>query len=270
MHPSRPHFARYRLRGARVPISATVALAEGLRAALLAQFPGDAPRVFTGRSRDGDPAEAGHRHAFYLPADTDRDGLLDHVDVWAPCGFGRAARGALRDLRWLSVRGVPPLELDLVGLGSWREIGAEEHRPTRSWTSLTPFVPTRHPKVRNGRPVLDAEGRWRDGPVEQLLRELTLRGLPAPEALELRPAPAAWRRLELRRRRGDGRAFGDRGYAFTLRFSEPQPGPLALGYGCHFGLGRLVALQESRASAAQPGGLAPLSGEPPLEDQEPS
>jgi len=33
-----------------------------------------------------------------------------------------------------------------------------------------------------------------------------------------------------------------RGFAVRLLFDDPVPGPIALGYGCHFGLGLFAAL----------------------------
>ena len=42
--------------------------------------------------------------------------------------------------------------------------------------------------------------------------------------------------MEFRRNRKEGRVRS--GYGFRLEFKEPVPEPLALGYGCHFGLGQ--------------------------------
>jgi CRISPR-associated protein Csb2 len=52
--------------------------------------------------------------------------------------------------------------------------------------------------------------------------------------------------LEFRRLRsgGGGQLADARGFGFEIVFAEPVRGPLALGYGCHFGLGQFVAVEE--------------------------
>lgn len=58
------------------------------------------------------------------------------------------------------------------------ELGEEGQLPlplrrATTWTSRTPFVLTRHPKRHNdGRPKLDPDGVWRDGPYDQVGRKL--------------------------------------------------------------------------------------------------
>ena len=82
--------------------------------------------------------------------------------------------------------------------------------------------------------------------MDQVLEELARRGLPAPEWIEpLESCPLQGRTLrwiEFRRERmtGGGSRGTSMGYGFRLRFAEPVPGPIALGYGCHFGLGLFV------------------------------
>ena len=49
--------------------------------------------------------------------------------------------------------------------------------------------------------------------------------------------------IEFRRERlfGGGSRGQGMGYGFVIEFAEPVPGPLCLGYGCHFGLGLFMA-----------------------------
>ncbi len=121
--------------------------------------------------------------------------------------------------------------------------------PARTWRSLTPFIPLRHPKRhRDGRPKLDKDGRQVDGFENQLRLELRRRELPAPVSVEPLPRaviegrPHRWRWLEFKQRRpgGNGTAAGW-GAGFRIQFAEPVRGPLALGYGSHFGLGFFIA-----------------------------
>ena len=55
------------------------------------------------------------------------------------------------------------------------------------------------------------------------------------------------------RRHGGSAPPVDVGYALRITWKEPVPGPIVLGYGCHFGLG-LFALEETEmfGAVAQP------------------
>lgn len=206
--------------------------------------------VLSGKSEQGLPRE-GHRHAHYLCTDEDGDGRIDHLTIWAEEGLAEQEQRALGALTKLFAReGEPEIRLLLLGFATTLDAqGAMPHLvgPAREWRSLTPFVPLRHPKRhRDGRPKRDEQGRQIDGPEDQLLLELRRRGLPAPASVEPLPRAMIQRRerrwLEFKQRRpgGNGAVFGH-GMGFRLTFDEPVAGPLALGYGCHFGLGLFVA-----------------------------
>ena len=49
-----------------------------------------------------------------------------------------------------------------------------------------------------------------------------------------------WLKFDRIRAKGGGSVADSQGYGFRLSFSEQVSGPLALGYGCHFGLGQFV------------------------------
>ncbi len=110
---------------------------------------------------------------------------------------------------------------------------ARTGRPIRA----TPFVPARHAKRRRG--------QWTDLPDEQLRRELGFLDL-SPTRISPLDAPrdgaAPWYRFRRRRVLGGGGARGtDHGFGFELEFANPVCGPIAVGYGAHFGLGRFEA-----------------------------
>jgi CRISPR-associated protein Csb2 len=78
-------------------------------------------------------------------------------------------------------------------------------------------------------------------PEAQLLRELRVRGLPEPASISCidgyrtsdgRIVP--WEEFHTRRFKGEA-GYGLAG--FSLEFPEPVSGPIAVGFGCHFGLG---------------------------------
>jgi CRISPR-associated protein Csb2 len=189
--------------------------------------------TFSGKNAEGKPLE-GHDHAFYLPTDEDEDGRLDHFTVVAGAGFTNSEIRALDSFSQMrQVGGKMDLNLVLTGCGLLSDFaGHQFFRESMVWRSCSPFIPVRHAKIRAGTVI--------DGPEEQLLLELERRGLPKPAAvtrIERYRERTRW--IEFRRERltGGGRRGSDMGYGFKIRFNKPIAGPIAVGYGCHFGLG---------------------------------
>lgn len=211
--------------------------------------------AFSGKAADGAPLRDDHAHAFYLPQDDDRDGFLERMLVYLPSGFSAPELRALGKARKVWWPEQPDLQLVLIGLGAAEDYGGIRVREgqfralgeCRVWESFTPFLLGRHPKRhRGGERKLRPDGTWIDGPEEQLRRECQLRGLSGLVAVEpsgelILRSNRRLRWLEFRRQHNGGGAPGSSfGYGFRLRFAEPVRGPLALGYGCHFGLGQFV------------------------------
>ena len=111
--------------------------------------------------------------------------------------------------------------------------------------------------------------KGKDSPREQLVRELALRGLPAPVAIEPCDGAAlfdpgageaaktrwlAFRMRRLRDRGKDGVATAGFG-GFEIEFAEKQRGPILLGYGAHDGLGQFEAVREE--NDGEPGPMEP-------------
>jgi len=196
---------------------------------------GGASSIFSGKGVDGRPLE-GHGHAHYLPSDDDGDGRIDALTVYAPDGFGERERRALSRLSELKRHDSPyPLRAVLLGMGD-ATIAERIGKPSRFWISITPFLLERHPKP-NGKA----------GPEEQVRLALRRRGFPEPIGIESVPW-IEWRGhrtrwLEFRRwrSRGNGPAVA-LGFGFRLEFEGPVAGPIALGYGSHYGLGLFAAV----------------------------
>ncbi len=225
--------------------SRTLPQAELLHRALVARVGSgeraDCPELI-GRDVAGRPL-TGHRHAHLLPLDLDGDGHLDHILIYAQMGLGPTAQRAVRTLKrtWTKA-GVGELRIAVAGQGDLEHLrGLPTQLQTgvntllgpvggaRAWTSLTPFVLPRHSK-RRGKNTFDG----------QVSAELTSRGLPEPTVVELLPWDDQTRALRHAVRvRGypAKRPAVDASFAVRLSFDLPLTGPLALGYGCHFGLG---------------------------------
>ncbi|MBI3804977.1 MAG: type I-U CRISPR-associated protein Cas5/Cas6 [Nitrospirae bacterium] len=203
--------------------------------------------IFSGKTVEGSPSEDKHSHAFYLPSDEDRDGKLDHITVYAEKRFDDSARIALNQVRELRSRGGYPVYTVLLSLGHPENYGGFDGRSgqtpqlarSKVWVSTTPYMLTRHPK-KNGK----------DSPEIQLRLELTRRGLPEPIKIDRLDSTIAsgkkirWLEFKRIRTKGGGQVADSRGYGFRIEFPVDVSGPIALGYGCHFGLGQFTAIKE--------------------------
>ena len=188
---------------------------------------GRIPSIFSGHGM----AESNrHRHAFYLPWDSNHDGRIDRVLLHVPDGMSAEQQHVVEQVRKLWDR----------DSGEWRVVLESIGRPviartltesSRVWKSVTPYLHPWHVKKR-----FDIEA--------QIKRECRDRGLPEPTVLarfnevyvtkNRKRRPVHFRRFRSRL----GLSQPDRlGSFWHLTFAEPVQGPLAIGFGCHFGLG---------------------------------
>lgn len=195
--------------------------------------------VLTGCDTEGRPLAGPHGHAHLVPLDLDGDQHLDHVLVWAPMGLDGAAQAAVRAVRRTWAKNSDDLHLAVAGLGARqdltglpRDLGRAMQRVVgagSTWVSATPFVPPRHLKAK-GRNTLEG----------QVQAELESRGMPGAsvKVLDMRAPELLGMRHFIRRRKDGPGPQVDVFFALGLEFQKPVQGPILLGYGAHFGLGR--------------------------------
>lgn len=251
---ARPTIARFVINGDVLPdITQALSLGERFHRALV-KWSDNSP-VFSGCDPHGKPLK-GHQHAFYLSEPEGKRGEIRYVTVFAPSGFGLRERAALERVRSVWDYDSRRLKLTLVSIGDLNE-QQDENRlrslfgPSRSWESITPFIPTRHPKTRNnGIPKLDHSGLQIGSPAHDFLRLFQLRfpDYPLP-TIESIPGPDLSRRLvwlnyQRYRRHGKGVRANSSGSGFRLTFPVEISGPIALGYGAHYGLGACMAVKD--------------------------
>lgn len=213
------------------PITKALTVAEAARAAEIrlsaaTRGTGILPDCLHGPST---PGEA-HRHAFRIPLDRDGDGRIDHLAYHIPGGLCLDAAKLLARLGCVDVEGWHRYAL----VSALPDAGLAG--PARRWRSVTPFFGPDHSRRNNRvRPGYSAR--------EQLMRQLGQlgRGLSpraiialTPRSLGLRSPRSFWLGGEDRRADLPGRP--EAGY-FALNFEVPVAGPIATGYGAHFGLG---------------------------------
>ena len=266
-----PTVGRYLLAGRPRPrVEDAVKIGELMRLAALSKFGWEkdestgrrtpnAPPVISGRGDDGKPLrDPSHVHAYWLPEDADLDGLIDHISVFIADGIGPEVRAKLDRITrlWLEPRQrVDDGESDqttmsqewrlaLEGFGSPDDFAGSGYifGRSRCWRSATPFL---------------AAGRLNRGGYAREFRRLVKRtGLDRRHGFdacrvevspldEIEIGGARRRILQYHRFRSRGGEVqhDTAGSSLEVKFPCPVEGPLALGYGSHFGLG-LFALAE--------------------------
>jgi len=198
--------------------------------------------VLTGCDEEGRPLATHHGHAHVLSLDLDDDGHIDHLLIWAPAGLDDTDLLAIRAARSTHTRGgVGPLRLGWAGCGETSDMARLGHPlgtalrkvvgSSSVWTNVTPFVAPRHLKQRGPNSLAG-----------QIHAELATRGVTVSVEVRVIDARiddrARRQRHHVRMRRHGAPPPIDAAFTLELVFSEPVVGPLCLGYGSHFGLGR--------------------------------
>jgi CRISPR-associated protein Csb2 len=264
--PKLPTVARYAVTGAvRPSLTEALSIGEQLRRYVMSQskkITGNARTVFSGHHDDGSPYHDHHRHAHFL-CEAVADRHISHITVFAPMGFERDDELALSRVQTIHRRDGYDLQLVLLGVGEPEEFGGTDEKAgqspilgkSRVWQSRTPVILARHLKMKRSerhdpsvrltamRSALEAYLRW----------ELHQREHLAPFADKVKIEPfldrgqagtllgghfTHWLKFRRLRFGGGGTRSSGRGYGFRLTFSELVQGPIALGYGGHFGLGQ--------------------------------
>lgn len=240
--------ARFALYGKPLPrLFDAVRVGERLRLALMGQarrlFGEGLPSCLSGHDL---PAGNRHGHAFFLP-EPNRAGRIDHLIVHAEAGLDVRAIAAITELAEVRSWQVGQREEGGAGRaaaepGTWRVLleGVGERAAfaphsrllgeSTDWVSVTPYLHPWH--LKKGFETAD-----------QLRKECRLRGisqLPLVEPIAVpTPRPLQFYRFRSKRNLSQPDRHGQ---MLRLRFAEPVAGPLAFGFGCHFGLGLFRAV----------------------------
>ena len=254
----RPTIARFLVAGRPLPrIEDAVKIGELMRRAALAQFGWRkdevtgrsvprAPWQISGRGADGRPvADPAHPHAFWLPEDADSDGWIDHISVCIESGIDDEVRARLDRITrlWLAPKqrssgdgseaaAVKEWRLALEGFGRPADFAgsARIFGVASRWRSVTPFLAAGHLKA----------SRY-PGEVLRLLkrRGLDADGVEVEELKSIFVGGTERRSLHFHRfrSRGGEKQPDTAGALLRIVFPQPITGPLAIGFGSHFGLG---------------------------------
>lgn len=232
------HFLRFSLQcRIGIPRKFVVSLAEQFRNQAIRQH-GDKTFALSGHNPPPD-LTGDHQHAFYLPTPDAAGDFLTELNVWCRYGFNRREVEALmraRVLRWADARyPVRPVLLEVQ-----RDLPSVA--ASRTWRSLTPFVP---PRFWYRRKVADGNLKRADAPEVQLARCLRDAGIAATAVARRLQDAKQWEVCKLHVPKGEVMRDRRIGVSFELEFDEPQILPFpALGHSCHFGVGLFVPVEK--------------------------
>lgn len=244
-----PTVARFGITS-KVPPSITQALSlsERFHQALCKHLPDEKPSAsIVGLDENRTPL-TGNNHNFFLP-ECDMHGYVTHMTMHAPCGFEEAACRAIGRIR--RVWGIEGFDIDIVLLATGHAADFANASPffkrSKTWVSLTPYVPVRHPKSK-----IDPEtGLITGSPEQDCWRLIKLIDPNTPSFQvsnlgtrirhRLRDIPC----LDFQRQRktGIGKRAGSAGHALRLDFEDEVSLPFGVGYASHFGLGVFVPIE---------------------------
>ena len=263
-----PTVARYLLAGRPRPrVEDTIRIGEFMRLAALSQFGWrlddssgrripKAPWQISGRDSEGRPLrDPVHRHAFWLPEDADSDGLIDHVSVFVPAGIDRDVQTKLDRITRLWVErkqcaddedvdaaGTEEWRLALEGFGNPSDFadGAPIFGRSTRWRSVTPSLAAGHLKadrhVGEFRRLVRRIGMDRRLGFDAAM--VDVRELPK---IDIGGSTRHALHFHRFRSRGGEKQHDTRGALLQVTFPVPVDGPVAMGYGSHFGLGLFCA-----------------------------
>lgn len=238
-----PHIVAFLLDGSVLPtVTETLLVGDLFRKAAIQKHVTPSLQL-SGKDNQGTPVK-GHHHIYVIPSDEDGDGLLDHIFVYLRDGMLPDTLSAITAVHRLYRRD-QNLAVVYLGSGDPQDVSIPTLGSSTIWESVTPFLPMRHTKLRG-----TAEARRTvDTELDQLLAELGHQGLPAPvDADVLEAALINGRRVpwyDFRTIRQDHAPIGH-ACGFRITFAAPVAGPILVGGGAHYGMGRFVAVRKHR------------------------
>lgn len=214
--------------------------------------------AFSGKDERGEPLKR-HAHAYYLPADEDNDGRLDHLTIFARDGFDANEVRALDLLKRLNtgreVEERHELRLLLLSMGPMCDDSPGPVWRGRIWESATPYIATRYAKTRGrDRRDLRCAAERAAFLLEDLRQQIRQVLSIDPDAAEIEAIADQyatfkvrdrWRPIQFKRYRSKSSDDGGQRLAgsFRIQFPDAVKGPIALGHSSHFGMGLFIATE---------------------------
>lgn len=248
-----PTVARYILAGRPRPrVEDTVRISEVMRNAAMSKFSFftngngqreyNAPKEISGRDENGETIkDPTHPHAFWFPEDADDDGLIDHVSVYIASGIRDDIQKKLDRITrlWLPQK-EREWRLALEGFAD-PEVFPQDgvFGKSKKWQNVTPFMATRYPKKSMSRQEQYESEIIRLIKSRELNQNFNADEITVKVLDDISVGGRSLRAIQFHRFRSRGREKhpDTAGALLEITFPKEVRGPIALGYGSHFGLG---------------------------------
>ena len=229
----------------------TVMISEKIHRALIKNSNGE--QVFTGCDNLKRPLK-GNKHSFIFLLSNKQEGynFINNMVIYAPMGFNENSVRALHKLNSIYNYNDRKIKFFLIKLGCEKDFQyLQIFSKSKYWKSVTPFVPTLHPKFNHrGIPRMDSDINLQKGsPEYDLVRLIKKDDRFKDLTVKINFSKSISKSelnymlgFKLNRKEGkykleNGKHNGDIGYYMEIEFDKEVAGPLAFGYGNHFGLG---------------------------------
>ena len=225
-------------------------IAEKVHRALIKNSNGEA--VFTGCNNIGQPLK-GNKHSFIFLINNikNKDKFITNMVIYAPMGFNQIAEMSLDRLISINNYSDKKIIFFLIKIGNENDFPyLSLFSKSKRWKSVTPFVPTMHPKFNSKGPKIDQNTNLQKGSPEYNLIRLIKNddrfnkvSIKNVKCKHLSKSEINYLiGFKLDRKEGvskteNGRRSTNLGYYMEVEFDKEVAGPLAFGYGNHFGLG---------------------------------
>ena len=232
-----PDVAYYAVVGRRPPVTDTVTIAGMMRDAVMSRAGrlrgGWVSPYLSGRDDSGRPLRDNHAQAHWLPVDNDRDGLIDHVAVYAKYGIEPSVRSAFSALAEIHGRDGNSVRVRFAGFHRKADLAGRciLFKSGTCWVTATPYFAPWHKKKSLGT-------------TDQVIKEAALQrrrvvyaDAGSSPAIPTGGGATPINSFESTRR---GKAPINNGCHVTIRLAEEVDGPILLGTNSHFGLGMFV------------------------------
>lgn len=244
---------RFILKGFQPPITKALLIGDLFRKSVFKALGkiyryGDIPEKYSGKEEGTLYLAGSHEHAYYLPEPDFSDGDISFINLFMPWGFEPEELLALSGINRLWSSDLPDIKLEQCSSDPFQE--SPLFMSSKKWTSLTPYLFSRHPRIKRSerrtgslfRQALERELH------SSVLSNLEAIGVNRKVEIEIdwsmqvsfQNRSFRWNQFIRERLGTDHQAAVRYGHGFKLHFDKPVKGPISMGYASHMGLGMFM------------------------------